>query len=326
MMRRLLLGLVCCGGLACSEPTSVELDISGPPLQSLTLTATVGASGPFVRALPSQGAQPTLPGVAVLIVPDVAQPVKVALQGLAASGAQYQTSDSVASVPHSRVQLALTLGGPAQDMALSSDLRNSDLRSAGDLPDLGPTVLGQDTFQRLDNAGWGVASDGQTWDGDSPWPNFSIVSNAGVIQNYGNAVLGPVVADAEVLSSQSVSAAQMDFDAGPIVRWTSSDNFYKAEYDAATGNFVLTKHVDGAVGTLASTPFGVPLGTRYWIRLRVRGNELQAKIWINGMSEPPGWTFGNYDDNLTSGRCGLRAATAQNGIKATFYYFSAVGL
>jgi len=72
------------------------------------------------------------------------------------------------------------------------------------------STLAQDTFQRPNQALWGMASDGHTWSGDANTVSvFSILNHTGQISNENgifNAVLGSTATDAEVLFSGSISS------------------------------------------------------------------------------------------------------------------------
>ncbi len=204
--------------------------------------------------------------------------------------------------------------------------------TVGSSPTVTPTspasgqTLGQDTFQRTNQAKWGNASDGQAWSGDAnTYTNFSIASNAGVVANSGNniysAVLGPSTTNAEVVVSGSLSNyANANF--GTVLRWTDANNWYKAYVSGST--FYIQKKVAGNATFLASAPFTANANTSYTIRFRIVGTTLSAKVWATGSTEPSAWTITGTDTSLTSGYCGLRVIT-QSGT-ATFTSFKATSL
>src|SRR5207244_10397838 len=100
------------------------------------------------------------------------------------------------------------------------------------------TPLGTDTFQRPNQAHWGTASDGQTWDGDANTQSvFSISGNTGVVSNTGSssysAVLGPTASNAEVYATGSLSSFSSS-NFGDVLRWTDGNNWYKAFIDGSS--------------------------------------------------------------------------------------------
>jgi hypothetical protein len=90
--------------------------------------------------------------------------------------------------------------------------------------------------------------------------------------------------------------------------------------------FDIIKHVGGTPSTVAGASFSVAAGVKHWIRFRVQGTTLQAKIWLDGTSEPAAWTVTGTDASLGSGACGLRAATTSNTAQSVFSSFLAVAL
>ena len=172
-------------------------------------------------------------------------------------------------------------------------------------------TLAQDTFQRPNQAEWGVASDGQTWGGGANTNSvFSIVNSSGQVSNgtgtY-SAVLGVTAPDAEVLFSGSVST-YTNTNLGAVLRWQNSKNFYKAYIDKTS--FVIQKRYHNIVTTLGSVPFAATAGTSYTIRFQTVGTTLHAKVWQTGTTEPTDWMITVTDTSLLSGLCGLQMHTA----------------
>ncbi|WP_435552747.1 fibronectin type III domain-containing protein [Natrinema sp. CGMCC1.2065] len=67
----------------------------------------------------------------------------------------------------------------------------------------------------------------------------------------------------------------------------------------------ITKYAEsGDDFNMAETSFSVQTSTFYWIRFRVEGTDLKAKIWEDGNSEP-GWMIQASDSTLTSGYVGV---------------------
>src|SRR5207244_819910 len=186
------------------------------------------------------------------------------------------------------------------------------------------TPLGTDTFQRPNQAHWGTASDGQTWDGEANTQSvFSISGNAGVVSNTGSssysAVLGPTASNAEVYVTGSLSSYSSS-NFGDVLRWTDGNNWYKAFIDGSS--LYLQKKVSGATTILASVPFSASAGSSYALHFRVVGSTLTANAWASSGAEPSGWMVTASDSTLTSGYCGMRFLT--QGGTATVTSFQAV--
>jgi streptogramin lyase len=169
------------------------------------------------------------------------------------------------------------------------------------------TILGQDSFQRANQAFWGTASDGQVWQGDANMISaFSIAGNSGRLTNSTtsySAVLGPAAANADVVVSGSISSfANNNF--GPVLRWTDGNNWYKAYIDGSS--LIIQKKVNGTATTLKTVSFAASAGTTYMLHFRVSGTTLSANVWPATGSEPAGWMATTTDSSLTAGQCGLR--------------------
>ncbi|HEY5005569.1 MAG TPA: hypothetical protein VII61_20575 [Ktedonobacteraceae bacterium] len=184
-------------------------------------------------------------------------------------------------------------------------------------------ILGQDTFQRPNQAHWGTASDGQTWGGDANMISaFSILNNTGRVSSATttySATLGAVATNADVVFTGSMSSYTNN-NLGSVLRWTDGNNWYKA-YITGTA-LVVQKKVSGATTILGSVPFTATAGQSYTLRFRVVGTTLYTRVWQTGTAEPTNWMIMVTDTSLSSGFCGLRMI-AQNGTSASYTSFLA---
>jgi hypothetical protein len=117
---RLAALLVCASATGCKPgPTTLLLTIdasAGVTVHSLTLHLGLGSADAGVsEALPPSGAVPSLPGRAVVRLPDVAMDIDIALDGQDVDGLPLHAATTVRSVPHEEVTVALTLGATASD-------------------------------------------------------------------------------------------------------------------------------------------------------------------------------------------------------------------
>jgi len=182
------------------------------------------------------------------------------------------------------------------------------------------TILAQDTFRRGNQSLWGTASDGQRWGTNAnSAQNFSIAGQTGIIANGPgafDATLGPRVSDADVVFSGSLnlfSPASADApNMGAILRWSDTNNWYKAYIDGA--QLILLKKVAGKVTLLNSVPFPAQNGQSYSLRFRISGSMLMARAWPTGQAEPAAWLVMAQDIALTSGFGGLRVVLQSGSI------------
>ncbi|HEV2339675.1 MAG TPA: alpha-galactosidase [Patescibacteria group bacterium] len=181
------------------------------------------------------------------------------------------------------------------------------------------SILAQDTFVRPNQTFWGSASDGiNTWMGDAQVNSgYSIVNNTGHINNVSSSValIGPSVANAEVLLSGSLSGFNTERFGG-VLRYTSG-SYYKTFIDGK--NLQLKKHILGSDTTLQSVSFPALANTSYSIRMRVQGTTLSAKVWQTGTPEPANWMITVTDTSLASGQSGTFVNIGSDTATFTLY-------
>lgn len=180
-------------------------------------------------------------------------------------------------------------------------------------------MLATDTFQRPNQALWGIASDKRTWQGDANIQNqiFSVVGATGQVahgQGTFNALLGPNKDNIEVLLQGSINhfAANGQSNIGAVVRWSDDDNWYKALIDGA--NLTILKRVNGNQEVLSSVPFKALDNTMYSLRFRAVGATLYAKTWQSSTPEPANWTLTATDSHLASGQAGVRVLVQNDSV------------
>ncbi|HSW97438.1 MAG TPA: SdrD B-like domain-containing protein [Candidatus Saccharimonadales bacterium] len=205
-------------------------------------------------------------------------------------------------------------------------------------------VVAQDTYTRANQTFWGTASDGQTYLGtDANSLNiFTINGNRGQVVGDGsgntyNAIFGPTVTDAQVITTGIMNTTYQDSNFGPAIRWSDPNNFYKVFIGSAdkpefgwayftTGTYVLLiKRVGGMFTVLDYTPMTLNPGTSYTVKFEAIGSTLQGKAWQTGSAEPATWMVSGTDTSFTSGRVGLRTVD-NNGAVARMSSFIAYSL
>ncbi len=182
-----------------------------------------------------------------------------------------------------------------------------------------PQQYGFDSFTRTAvGSGWGTATDGKTWARTGVNATLSTNGTEGLIASTISAAatqmtLGATtLMDGEAIVRLSPGAAT-DSIAGLNLRFTDASNWYSARITPTSNNFKMVKNVAGTNTQLAAVAFTATVGTFYWLRFRVTGTILLAKVWQDGTAEPPGWTIQTSDASLAAGAgfgiCGS-AATA----------------
>lgn len=187
-------------------------------------------------------------------------------------------------------------------------------------------ILAQDTFQRPNQAFWGISSDGQAWGADAKnSQSFAIVNHTGRVTN-GNgvydAILGQSAANSEVVFSGSLTSYTSS-SLGALLRWTDANNLYKMFLGG--GQLILLKKVAGVVTVLKTIPFPVKDGVSYTFRFRAVGQLLLARVWPTAQAEPQTWMLMVTDNDLQSGYDGIRLVV-QAGTTATIASFTETGL
>jgi hypothetical protein len=169
-------------------------------------------------------------------------------------------------------------------------------------------VLAKDTFQRQDQSQWGTASDGHQWGGDANTkPFFSITGMKGQMtrgQGALEAVIGLPTDNVDVTISGSVNQFGNNANLGAVLRWTDTNNFYKAFID---GNHLsILRSVNGQTSILKQIDIQTSAGVAQTLRFLSLGTMLFAKVWPSGTTEPQNWMLVADDQTFTTGQFGIR--------------------
>jgi hypothetical protein len=306
-----------------------------------------------LASLPPREEQPLggplqLPGTLMVVLPDIAESVTISLRAVTSTGHMLAGAVAVTTIPYQQVTGSVTLtpagavqpspgdGGAGGAADLSGPTPNADggVIAGPDLAapyDMAPVVLARDDFQRADQSLWGTASDGQAWGADANTsPAFSITSRTGTIAptqtGYQTAVLGPTVADADVVVTGALSSfvtTGNNNELAAVLRWVDNNRFYKAGIDG--NNFRLFVRTSASSSsTLTTISFAATAGTAYSIRFRAQGTSLMAKAWPASAAEPSAWMLTATDASIASGQCGLRLVFNNSAARASFTSFLAV--
>lgn len=177
------------------------------------------------------------------------------------------------------------------------------------MPNQQASVLAADTFQRQNQALWGIASDGRQWGGDANSNRaFSINGMKGQIagvQGTLDAVIGVPTNNVDITMSGSINQFGNGVNFGAVLRWTDANNWYKAFIDGA--QLVILRDVNGQKQTIAQMYEQTSAGVVQNIRFRAVGAMLFAKAWPNGTTEPQKWLVVT-DNTFTTGMFGIRVS------------------
>lgn len=182
------------------------------------------------------------------------------------------------------------------------------------IADTYPVIIAQDNFNRLNQNGWGTASDGQVWQHAVGTSNWSIVGNQGQITGAAVAnymLLGSHVAGME----EGIARFSVDDPGngvGICLRVQDGNNLYRARLYG--GNFGIIRLSNGSATNLVlSNPYSLSTGVYYWIRFRAYKSQLLAKFWAEPDHEPAAWTLSTTDTNYVTGGVGIFAQIVNTG-------------
>ena len=180
-------------------------------------------------------------------------------------------------------------------------------------------------LQRPNQLFWGTASGGGSWLADaSTSPAFAIADRVGqVTASSGTftALLGPRLANAELMVTLSISRFNGENNMGAVLHWRDTTHWYKVYLNGES--LVLIKRDASQTLQLGSVPFPAQPGLRYSLLVQVRGAVILAKAWPALSSEPASWELRVADQSATwfSGYGGLRMYYLSRGSVTTTVAF-----
>jgi hypothetical protein len=98
---------------------------------------------------------------------------------------------------------------------------------------------------------------------------------------------------------------------------SGSEDSYHAELTSSS--FRLVKYVSGSGTIISSASLDLEESAHYWVRFKVSGTSLKAKVWNALNIEPSDWMLEDVDSSLTSGRVGVGVATSSADFQCDYF-------
>lgn len=158
---------------------------------------------------------------------------------------------------------------------------------------------------RSNQSGLGTASDGiNVWGAITNSATANIVSDEASISNcvsgFPTTFLGGQTTTNINFLVRVQQSNSVNDGIGPCFRCQDANNMYfVALYENLSG-LIFSKLTGGTFTNIASGNFALSTGTFYWIRVVMSGNQLQARVWPDGTSEPGTWLISTTDNTYSS--------------------------
>jgi hypothetical protein len=108
-----------------------------------------------------------------------------------------------------------------------------------------------------------------------------------------------------------------------LARYTNISNYYIALPRNASGGttkkFEIGKNVAGADTVLDNATLAFDITEFWWLRFRIVGTSVKAKMWRHTASEPAAWTVTDTDSSHAAGKVGLGAFFAAYDYRCDFF-------
>lgn len=177
-----------------------------------------------------------------------------------------------------------------------------------------------DSFTRSVSNGWGTATSGQTWTSTGEAASDrSVNGSAGVVTLAANVantrwqrLVSMTDCEVQVSISPSALATGNSFLPAVLFRYQSGTAFYRARLRLTTGGLVQIEVVDfvTVVGSTVTTGLTYAANDVLWVRARIVGQTISARVWKNGTPDPRTWQVSQTipSGSLTSGDIGVTAS------------------
>jgi hypothetical protein len=208
--------------------------------------------------------------------------------------------------------------------------RNTPIRIT-DL-DIDGHVLASDTFTRSVVDGWGTSTSGHAWSfSNGTNAERDVNGTAGTVAvtssfntNRDQYLSGVTAADVEIVCSFKVSrlasAGFVNIPGVVLCRQSSTKHVQAGFYLGNTNPLVVLLGQDGNTVTSIDTGYTYAANTKFWIRARKIGQQVQVRAWPDSVSEPSVWHIDEaVGSSALAGSVGT--FTLSNDTVATTYTF-----
>jgi hypothetical protein len=166
----------------------------------------------------------------------------------------------------------------------------------------------KDTFQRKNQDGWGIATDGNKWTSNTATPGTSISAGTAQMTDVGNAynmLIGPSnLTDVDGVLIGTITPLGGLNKFGVLLHYNDKDNWYYAYVDGKS--LYIERRVKGVTNALQSVPFTFKAGDSVTVKFKILGTSLLAKAWPKGQTEETAVLATTTDTSLSSGQSGIR--------------------
>lgn len=197
------------------------------------------------------------------------------------------------------------------------------------------SILTADSFNRVNQTGFGTSSSGNTYT-EIGTGTASISSNEGVIVSSGSdtnmEMNNTSFSDVDMVCRISINNSGDTVGIQTRFSGTTLANIscYKLLYYSA--GIHINKEVSGTITNLVNASFTMNPGTFYWFRLLTQGTNVMAKVWQDGTNEPSAWQLSTTDSSVAGpGAIAVIGNTAgpSTGVRfdsLTVYKYTTTGL
>jgi hypothetical protein len=172
-----------------------------------------------------------------------------------------------------------------------------------------PGGLARDSFSRTVSNDWGTSTSGQAWTLVSGAASERSVNGSQGVVTWASApstirfhtLLDDVGdCDIKVLLSVDQVATGDSFLPGILLRYVDTATFYRARIHFGTSGAMAASATRGGtqVGTATTLPYTYSAGDQFWLRGKLTGDHVQARVWPSGHPEPDTW---HVDQELNVG-------------------------
>lgn len=165
-------------------------------------------------------------------------------------------------------------------------------------------VLAQDTFSRVNQSGWGTASDGQTWTSFGS-VTANIVGDEGVLTNstgYPGMLLGSKTTDTISIQVR-LSQDDINHGCGVCFRYQDPNNYYfVALYQS---QIYFSAIISGSYHNFVLGGYAASTGSYSQLLVEMSGNHVQAVAWSDHTNQPADAILDTTDTTFSSGQFGV---------------------